>query len=219
MKKVVLFSTLALCVGASFAQQETARVISVTPNMQQVSVPRQVCSNESVMTTPQKSGAGAAMGAIAGGAMGNSVGGGSGRAAATMIGIIGGAILGDKIEGQDAPQVQNVQRCSIQHIMENRIVNYHVVYEFGGKQYSVQMPYDPGASIKLQLTPISAAQSDSQVAAVVPNVPVYPAYTPTVVAQDSYPVVVQRPYNPSVVIMPSLYLGYTYGNFGHRRWH
>jgi uncharacterized protein YcfJ len=201
MKKTVLFSALSLLCAAGFAQQETARVISVTPVMQQVSVPRQVCSNETVMTAPQKSGAGAAMGAIAGGAMGNAVGGGNGRAAATMIGIIGGAILGDKVEGSDAPQAQNVQRCSTQYILENRISSYHVIYEFGGKQYNVQMPYDPGATIKLQLTPISAA----------------PANTVTAAAPvQAYPVAVQR--EPTFVVRPSLYVDYSYGGYGRHGW-
>lgn len=214
MKNVALFSVLSLFAGLGFAQQETAHVVSVTPIMQQVSVPRQVCSNEAVTTVPQKSGAGAAMGAIAGGAMGNAIGQGSGRAAATMIGLVGGAILGDRIEGSDAPQVQNVQRCSTQHVLENRIANYNVVYEFGGKQYTVQMPYDPGSTIKLQLTPMSAAPSNAQVAAVT----AYPAprtvYAPTVV----YPAAMQGYYDPGLVVRPSVYFDYSYGNYGHRRW-
>jgi uncharacterized protein YcfJ len=201
MKKTVLIYALSLLCVAGFAQQETARVVSVTPVMQQVSTPRQVCSNETVMSAPQKSGAGAAMGAIAGGAVGNSVGGGTGRTAATMIGIIGGAILGDNIEGGDAPRAQTVQRCSTQYIMENRISGYHVIYEFGGKQYSVQMPYDPGPTIKLQLTPISAAPSNTVVAEAAPQV---------------YPVAMQR--DPALVIRPSLYVDYSYGGYGRRGW-
>lgn len=155
MKKLVLLYASLLASGSSFAQQETARVVSVTPNLQQVTVARQVCGNETIAAAPsQKSGAGAIMGGIAGGAIGNSVGQGSGRAAATMIGLVGGAILGDKIEGSSDQPAKIVQRCSTQNVLENRIANYTVVYEFGGKQYTVQMPYDPGASIKLQLTPI-----------------------------------------------------------------
>lgn len=192
MKKIALFSTLSLIAVAGFAQQETARVVSVTPTMQQVSVPRQVCSNEQVTTVPQKSGAGALMGAIAGGAMGNAVGGGNGHAAATMLGVLGGAILGDKIEGSDAPaQVQNVQHCSTQRVLENRIASYQVIYEFGGKQYSVQMPYDPGPTIKLQITPISSVPAET---------------TTAYVRQDP---------NAGVVIRPSVAIGYS--NYGYRR--
>lgn len=94
------------------------------------------------------------MGAIAGGAMGNAVGGGNGKVAATMLGLIGGAVVGDNIEGAPQTQVQNVQRCRMQTFYENRTVAYNVAYEYASKQYSVQMPYDPGATVQLQITPV-----------------------------------------------------------------
>ena len=87
-----------LPMAAAHAADEWARVVSSTPVVQQVAVPRQVCSTEPVLTQPQKSGAGAAMGAIAGGAMGNAIGNGGGRMLATVIGAFGGAILGNHIE-------------------------------------------------------------------------------------------------------------------------
>jgi len=136
--------------------QESGRVISSTPVIQQVAVPRQVCTNAQVATQGQKSGAGALMGAIAGGTVGNNVGGGSGRTAATMLGVLGGAILGDKVEGAPAPEVRTVQTCTNQVFYENRTTGYHVVYEFAGKQYTVQMPTDPGPTVRLQITPVAA---------------------------------------------------------------
>ena len=147
---VSLFASLSANVQA----QEVGRVISSTPVIQQVAVPRQVCSNSQVVTPGQKSGAGAAMGAIAGGAIGNSMGQGSGRAAATMLGLFGGAILGEKVEGAPAPEVRNIQNCTNQVFYENRTAGYHVVYEFAGKQYTVQMPSDPGPTVRLQITPM-----------------------------------------------------------------
>ena len=59
---------MAVLASASVQAQEVGKVISSTPIIQQVAVPRQVCNNEQVVTGGQKSGAGAAMGAIAGGA-------------------------------------------------------------------------------------------------------------------------------------------------------
>jgi uncharacterized protein YcfJ len=153
--RLVALATL-VTLGSSQAQaDEFGKVISSTPIIQQVAVPRQVCSNEQVVTPGQKSGAGAAMGAIAGGAVGNSMGQGSGRAAATMLGIFGGAILGDKIEGPGQAEVRNVQNCTQQMFYENRTMAYNVVYEFAGKQYSVQMPTDPGPTVRLQVTPVA----------------------------------------------------------------
>ena len=157
----ISFSLLALVAWASVAAQaqEVGRVISSTPVIQQVAVPRQVCTNTQVVSPGQKSGAGAAMGAIAGGAIGNSMGQGTGRAAATMLGLFGGAMLGDKVEGAPAPEVRNVQNCTNQVFYENRTSGYHVVYEFAGKQYTVQMPSDPGPTVRLQITPVVSTPS------------------------------------------------------------
>ncbi len=153
MNKSLLLPAALLASGLALAQEQ-GRVISTTPMIQQVTVPRQVCTTEQVTVQQPKSGAGALMGAIAGGAMGNAVGGGNGKAAATMLGLIGGAVVGDSIEGSPQMQTQNVQRCRMQNFYENRTVAYHVTYEFAGKQYSVQMPYDPGPTIQLQITPM-----------------------------------------------------------------
>ena len=182
MKKVALPLLLALGSGLSMAQ-EVGRVISTTPVIQQIGVPRQVCTTQQVTSPGAKSGAGAAMGAIAGGAIGNNIGDGAGRAVATMLGLVGGAILGDRIEGAPAAQVQNVQSCSTQTFYENRTVSYNVVYEFNGKQYTVSMPQDPGPFVKLQVTPISAATT-------VPA-PTATYVQPAVIAQEV--IVVERP--------------------------
>ena len=149
---VLICSLLATLTNA----QEVGRVISSTPVIQQVAVPRQVCSQQQVAVQPPKSGAGAAMGAIAGGAIGNSMGRGEGNALATAIGVFGGAILGNKIEGSPSPEIRQVQSCSTQNFYESRAVAYNVVYEFAGKQYSVQMPQDPGPTVRLQITPVIA---------------------------------------------------------------
>ena len=146
----------AVLAGASSAQaqQELARVVSSTPILQQVSTTRQVCQDEAVTSSGPKSGAGALMGGIAGGAVGNAIGAGSGRAAATVLGLMGGAMLGNRIEGDAPPETQYVKRCYPQTFYENRVTGYNVLYEFGGKQYGVQMPSDPGQYVQLQITPI-----------------------------------------------------------------
>jgi uncharacterized protein YcfJ len=77
--------------------------------------------------------------------------------------------LGDKIEGSPPAEVQNVQTCSTQNFYENRTVAYNVVYEFNGKQYNVQMPQDPGPTVRLQVTPMISSNQSAP-----PSVP-YPA--------------------------------------------
>ena len=168
--KHALWGTLAMACLSGVQAQEVGRVISSTPMYQQVAVPRQVCSTQQVVQQPNKSGAGALMGAIAGGAVGNSMGKGSGNAAATALGIFGGAVLGEKIEGSPSPEVRNVQTCTNQLFYENRTTGYNVVYEFNGKQYTVVMPSDPGPTVRLQVTPMPPAPT---VAA-----PIVPAGTP-----------------------------------------
>ncbi|MES3001162.1 MAG: glycine zipper 2TM domain-containing protein [Pseudomonadota bacterium] len=157
MKKAVLFSAigvLSASIGQVASAQETGRVVSSTPVVQQVAVPRQVC-NTQPMVQQQSSGGGAVIGAIVGGLLGNTIGHGMGRAAATGIGVVAGAGIGDSVENRG--QQQFAQACSTQTTYENRTVGYNVVYEYAGKQYSTQLPYDPGQSINLQLTPVGGA--------------------------------------------------------------
>lgn len=153
MKKPLLLMAALAASSLGFAQ-EIARVISATPVQEQVAVPHQVCTTEQVVVQQRSSGAGAVIGAIAGGAMGNAIGNGGGRAVATMVGLMGGAVLGDRIEGSANPQVQNVQRCSTQTVYEIRTVGYNVVYAYAGKRYQAQMPDNPGRTLRLSINPI-----------------------------------------------------------------
>ena len=151
----IMAGLLALAsAGAAQAQDEQGRVISSTPVVQQIVVPRQVCQEQVVTVPGQKSGAGAIVGGIAGGALGNAVGNGNGRALATMIGLVGGAVLGNNIEGGSQDRTETVQQCSTQNFYENRTVAYNVVYEYAGRQYTTQMPQDPGPFVRLSVTPV-----------------------------------------------------------------
>ena len=85
-------------------------------------MPRQVCSSKQVITQTPKTGDGA----VAGGAVGNAISNGGGRALATVIGLVGGAIVGDRVEGT-GNQVQNIQQCSRQTFCENRANHYNVL--------------------------------------------------------------------------------------------
>ncbi len=57
---------------------------------------------EEIDTRVGISGGGAALGGAIGGVVGNQVGHGTGRAAATVLGIFGGAIVGDNVERSNA---------------------------------------------------------------------------------------------------------------------
>jgi outer membrane lipoprotein SlyB len=61
------------------------------------------------------SGGGAVAGGVIGGVVGNQFGRGNGRAAATALGIVGGALLGNTIEAQqNGPRAYETYRVSVQ---------------------------------------------------------------------------------------------------------
>jgi len=226
MNKSVLISAMGLAAVFGAQAQEVGRVLSTTPVIQQVAVPRQVCNQQQVMVQQPNSGAGGLMGAIAGGAMGNAIGDGSGRAAATIIGLVGGAVLGNRIEGS-GNQVQNVQQCGTQTFYENRTVAYNVTYEYAGRQYTVQMPQDPGPTMRLQVTPIGAVSTDNAPAYAYADQqpqPLQQQQQPVIVSSNvvqpvaTYPgVVIQQPYyRPYYApIGMSFNFGYSRGGYGH----
>ena len=221
MKTLLLLGAAAASAGMVMAQ-DMGRVLSSTPVLQQVGVPRQVCTTDQIEVQQPKSGAGAALGAIAGGALGNASGGqGGGRAAATVIGAIGGALLGDRIEGPAQTQIQNIQRCSVQTFYESRATAYSVVYEFGGRQYTVQMPNDPGPTIALQVTPVGATpQISAPATQFVQQQPLYVQAQPQVVVTQQYYPYYARPYYAPLTIGVGLGYWGGYRPYGHEhgRW-
>lgn len=202
--------------------QELGRVISSTPVIQQVSVPRQVCTQQQVTVPESKTGAGAVLGAVAGGAAGNAIGDGGGRAVATFIGIVGGALLGNKIEGSTGSRIENVEQCTTQNFYENRTMAYNVVYEYAGKQYNVQMPQDPGQWVKLQVTP-AADQGTVPATPSLSSAPI--SLSPAPVTFIRSEVIAPAPYYPAYDYRsPALSFGFVYNyqrghdsHGGHRR--
>jgi uncharacterized protein YcfJ len=193
MNKTFIALTLASLYGAASAD-EIGQVISSVPMVQAVAVPRKVCKMENVAVQVPKSGTGAVLGAIAGGVVGHALGDGGARAAATMIGMVGGTVLGDRMEQAGDAQVQAVQRCETQHTVENQIKGYRVTYEYAGKQYVVEWPTNPGPSIAVQVLPKASSQAvpstpyfGAQPTPLPVNAPVYtsataPVWVPTVSA-------------------------------------
>lgn len=154
MKQSLVFAALGLA-AVGVAAQEVGTVISSTPIVQQVAVPRQACYQQPMVVQQQPSGAGGLLGAIAGAAIGSQFGGGSGRGAAMVAGTVGGALLGNNMEAQgQGGYVQNVPQCTTQTAYENRTVAWNVTYEYAGRRHTVQMPYDPGPTVRLQVTPV-----------------------------------------------------------------
>jgi uncharacterized protein YcfJ len=201
MKHTVLFAAMGLAAFGASAQ-EFGNVLSSTPVIQQVAVPRTVCqpvAPAQVTTT----GGGAVLGGLTGAGIGSAIGAGSGNVAAMAVGGILGAVVGNNVEAQNQRYAQTYPQCYTQTVSENRTVGYDVVYEYRGQQYSTRMPYDPGRSVQLQVpvaqAPVQAAATDGSVVTAPPvqqAATVTPVPTPVVTAQAA-PVVVQQ--QPQVV--------------------
>lgn len=193
MKQTLLFATLGL-LAAGAGAQEVGQVLSSTPIVQQVAVPRQNCQNTVIQPAPVSGGAGI-LGAIAGAAIGSQIGSGSGRGVATVLGTVGGAVLGNNIEANAAGYGRVVPQCFTETTMENRTVGYNVTYEYNGRQYTVQMPHDPGPTVHLQVSPVGAAPADGGLpgGAVVVAPPVAAAAYPAPLAVAPPPVVLPPP--------------------------
>ena len=88
----------------------------------------------------QTSGAGAVLGAVVGGVLGNQVGKGGGRAAATALGAVGGAGVGNMVEGgNQSDQYQQGYRISIQ------------LDQGGSRYYDVSTPGDVRVGDRVRL--------------------------------------------------------------------
>jgi uncharacterized protein YcfJ len=140
--------------------EEYARVVSVTPQVEQFNMPRQDCKTEyvQVQQQPQRGAGGAILGGIIGGVAGNQIGKGDGRAVATAAGAIAGAIIGDRTENSDRQATvteQPIRQCRTVDHWESRTTGYLVTYDYRGHTYTSNMAYDPGERVKLHvaLTP------------------------------------------------------------------
>ena len=153
-----------------------ARVISATPQVEQINRPRQDRHTEYVQVEKQvainnpnanpnnsnRSATGAIIGGVAGALLGNQIGGGTGRTAATAVGAIAGAITGDRIDNNNAHASnqgytttvteQPVRRCKTVDHWETRNTGYTVTYEFHGNTYSTQMSHDPGKRMRVRVS-------------------------------------------------------------------
>jgi hypothetical protein len=175
-------------------------------------------------------------GALIGGGIGSQIGGGNGAIAAGLIGAVGGALLGNNVEANNMrAQQAAVPTCTTETTYENRTVGYDVTYEYAGQQYTTRMPYDPGATVRLQVSPVaqgampapgingavSAPPMQGVAPAVVTSAPVLVAAQPVYVqpypVYPAYPYPAYRPYYYPPV---SLSLGFVFrgGHGGHRHW-
>jgi len=96
-------ASLALLSACVVAPPRERVVYAPQPAVRQVPVYAEYGRVENigyVQVSQRPSGAGAVLGAVIGGVVGNRFGEGSGRALATGVGVVGGAVVGNAIEGR-----------------------------------------------------------------------------------------------------------------------
>lgn len=72
--------------------------------------------------------------------------------------LVWGLTLGFAACAQAQELAQVISSTPVVQLMpdqQSKITHYNVVYEYAGKQYSVQMPSDPGSTVAIQVTPVA----------------------------------------------------------------
>jgi uncharacterized protein YcfJ len=181
MKRPLLLAVLAASGATAFAQVpapmppgagplppafvDHARVRSTEPQYEQVQIPRQSCTTQTVVeqrpVAQPTSVGGTLLGAVVGGLVGNQVGRGHGKEAATAAGAVAGALVGNNIANGQQPQEyaqvpQQVQTCQQVNEVQNRLVGYRVTYEYRGHEYVTVLRNDPGPElpVRVSVTPV-----------------------------------------------------------------
>ena len=172
MKRLALVGLLAAGAVSAQAQSfiEQARVRSVEPQYQNVTIPRNECTTQLVSDPPRQVNAdrnygGAVIGGVAGGLLGHQVGKGHGKDAATVVGTIVGAIAGDSVANRDqaAPQyvqgpAREVQQCRTINEVQQQLTGYRVNYEYHGQLFSTITRENPGHSLPVRVSVVPAEQ-------------------------------------------------------------
>ncbi len=155
----------AYAYGRNSAIYDYAQVVSVTPNIRYVTVSRPVqeCWEETRYYTVDNrpaGGVGATLfGAVVGGVIGHQFGSGRGNDAATVAGTLLGAAIGSdshrRSHGvrESTQYARPVRRCetNYQSHQEERVESYRVIYNYNGRKYATDTPYDPGDRLRIRV--------------------------------------------------------------------
>lgn len=178
MNKSMLTGTILGVVAAtavgSFAgyrmlsKPEFANVLSVTPVTEQIETPREECEN--VVVTRQKPVkdehkiAGTLIGAVGGALIGDAIGGGGKNTGAKVAGAAVGGYAGNKAQGHmqaNNTYQETERRCNTVVDVSERTVGYDVTYQLGEETGKVRMDYDPGAMIPVREGQLVLSRADS----------------------------------------------------------
>ena len=148
-----------------YAHVAYGKVIKVTPVYREVKVstPVKECWQEPVSRSRSvrhgNNTAGSTLaGGLIGGIIGHQFGKGRGKKLSTAMGTLIGAQLGHDAahgaHGRDYSYTSYENVCEVEnHVSYEEVLDsYKVTYKYNGKKYKVNMPYDPGKRIKLEVS-------------------------------------------------------------------
>jgi uncharacterized protein YcfJ len=141
-----------------------ARVIDVDPIVRRVrvSTPQRDCRNEERPVSSGPSGTeirATLVGGLIGAVVGHQIGHSNHNPIAMVGGSLVGAAIGNSIGANQAAKrgdyrqvsYESVERCEVNYRDEwsEQIDGYRVTYVYDGREYTTQMPYDPGQRIRV----------------------------------------------------------------------
>ena len=177
MKRLAIASLLATGLLGAHAETYTdnARVRSAEPQYENINVPREECRSQWINERSSRRGeepqarqyGGAIVGGLAGGVLGHQIGGGTGKDAATALGVVLGALTGDRLanrdqrgqyangqydDGQYESVQREVKRCRTVNDTQTRLTGYRVAYEYRGQHFTTFMRTNPGNSLPVRVS-------------------------------------------------------------------
>lgn len=149
---------------------DSARVISVVPQIERVNYPVEQCHTEYVRESyNSRSPVGAIIGGVAGGLLGSQIGKGNGRVAGAAVGAGVGAVVGDRIGSQSRTYAERpIERCHLVDRWQTVERGYLVNYRYNGRTYTTMTDRHPGDRIDVRVS-VSPGQNVKHVAYLEPG--------------------------------------------------
>lgn len=163
MKRLVVLAGMVLASASALAESNVsydyADVIESTAIVKNIRVatPREECWDESVSERRGNNGVGTVVGAVIGGALGNAAGHNkTNKKVGAVVGAVLGGTIGNAVStergGRRYTRTEEVCQVVTDYREEERVVGYHVRYQYNDVIYTTRTDRDPGATIKLRLS-------------------------------------------------------------------
>lgn len=134
-----------------------ADILNVTAVKRRNDIPREICTQQTVVHQVPAQDAdratGKLLGAVIGGVVGHQFGGGKGKDAATVGGAILGGMIGNNVQKQQqAARTYTTQetQCSTVVEQQEKIIGYDVTYRLDGRSEVIRLGYQPEPRVPVE---------------------------------------------------------------------